>query len=85
MGTKEYDSVFVNIQNPMALTIKKGSVYFNTTSNQVERVITVIDGSLVWTSRHKQEAKPYPRHAFRIANQVEVQNYLAEANVAAGS
>lgn len=64
------------------LSVKKGSIYFNKTTSQVERVITIQDGSLVWSSRHKQEAKPYPKSAFRIANQVEVQNYLAEAQAA---
>ncbi len=75
-----FNKYFPKFTKTMSLpSIKKGSVYFNTTTNQVERVITVVDGSLVWTSRHKQEAKPYPKGAFRIANQVEVQNYLAEA------
>jgi hypothetical protein len=64
------------------LALKKGSLYFNTTTAQVERVIAVVDGSLIWASRHKQEAKPFPRSAFRLANQVEVDNYFNEAKAA---
>ena len=64
------------------LALKKGSLYFNTTTSQVERVIAVVDGSLIWASRHKQEAKAFPRSAFRLANQVEVDNYFNEAKAA---
>jgi len=62
-----------------SFTISKGKLYFNVTTKQVERVLTVQDGSLIWTSRHKQEAKPYSKSTFRIATTVEVDSYLAEA------
>jgi hypothetical protein len=62
------------------LTIKKGSLYFNTTTKQVERVITIQDVSLVWSSKHKQEVKAFPRSAFRIATTDEVKAYLSDAS-----
>ncbi len=58
------------------LSIKKGSVYFNTTTHQVERVITIQDTSLIWSSSHKQRASSYPRSAFRKATELEVKAYL---------
>jgi len=58
-------------------SIKKGSLYFNTTTQLVERVITIQDTSLIWSSNHKWEAKAYPKTAFRIATKDEVDDYLA--------
>lgn len=58
------------------LKIKKGALYFNTSTSQIERAITVVDYSLVWVSHHKGEAKPFPRSAFRMATKQEVELYL---------
>lgn len=58
--------------------IRKSGLYVNTTTNQVERVLTVQDGVLVWSSHHKQEAKAYPKSAFRLATQLEVNSYLGK-------
>ena len=55
-----------------------GKLYVNVHTKQVERVIDV-QGNLVWTSRHKQEAKAYGRTNFRKATDAEVKNYLDEA------
>ncbi len=63
-----------------SFVISKGKLYFNQTTKQVERVLTILDGALIWTSRHKQEAKPYGKSTFRLATDAEVQNYLAEAS-----
>lgn len=67
------------IKSKSMFVISKAKLYFNLTTKQVERVLTVQDGALVWTSRHKQEAKPYSKSTFRLASADEVKNYLAEA------
>ena len=63
------------------LKIKKGALYFNTSTSQIERAITVVDYSLVWVSHHKGEAKPFPRSAFRMATKQEVELYLKPEKV----
>lgn len=65
---------------PAPFAISAGKLYFNVGTKQVERVVTVIDGKLIWTARHKQEAKPYGRSNFRKATDAEVTNYLQEAS-----
>ncbi len=56
-----------------------GKLYFNVATTQVERVLLVQEGRLIWTSRHKQQARPYGRTSFRLATNEEVNNYLREA------
>ena len=59
--------------------VKKSALYFNLTTGYVERVITIQDKTLIWTSKHKEMARPYPRSAFRIATKEEVNKYLEAA------
>lgn len=64
---------------PAEIRPKKAALYFNTAAKQVQRIVE-IQGSLYWSSYHKQECKPYPRSSFRLATQAEVDYYLANAN-----
>lgn len=58
-----------------------GKLYFNKGTRQVERIVEVQGKNLIWTSRHKHEAKAYPKSNFRKATKEEVENYLKEAEV----
>lgn len=59
------------------IVLSAGKLFVNVHTKQVERIVSIQNG-LIWTSRHKQEAKPYGRTNFRKATDAEVKNYLAE-------
>lgn len=63
---------------PEKLALRKGLLYFNTTTKQVNRVVK-IDEEIIYTTYHRQEIRLFPRNAFRKATTEEVQYYLKAA------
>ena len=61
------------------LTVKKlrnGSLYFNTKTEQVERVLGTLNSNRVWTTAHEKPANTARCIHLRYATQGEVESYL---------
>lgn len=69
-----------NVTKPKAIAIRVGALYYNNSTSRVERVISVQDKVMVWTSVKKANCVPYPKAAFRIATKDEVNDYLGNFN-----
>jgi hypothetical protein len=66
----------MNIKN-----IKNGSLYFNTDSKRVERVLGRVNGQRLWTTFHETQPKAIKLRNLRIADNVEVESYLEHAEL----
>ena len=66
----------------MKLTVKKlrnGSLYYNTKSQQVERVLGTLNSNRVWTTSHEKPAQANQVKRLRFATKSEVEDYLQES------
>ena len=61
--------------------IKNGSLYYNTDSNRVERVLGRVNGQRVWTTFHETQPKAIKLKNLRIADNDEVDSYLEHAEL----
>ena len=68
----------MNIKN-----IKNGSLYFNTDSKRVERVLGRVNGQRLWTTFHEMPPKAIKLRNLRIADNNEVESYLEHAELPA--
>jgi hypothetical protein len=58
--------------------IQNGSLYFNTSTNRVERAVGSINGLRLWTQYHKNPLKATPVKELRLASGNEVDGYKTE-------
>ena len=61
-----------------AKEIRNGSLYFNTTLEQVERALGKVNSSRVLTARHENQVKATRVSNLRHASNDEVENYINE-------
>tara|TARA_R110000824_G_scaffold8908_3_gene40447 strand:+ start:232 stop:489 length:258 start_codon:yes stop_codon:yes gene_type:complete len=61
--------------------IQNGSLYFNTSTNRVERAIGSINGQRLWTQYHKNPLNATPVKLLRLASDNEVEGYKTETPV----
>ncbi len=59
-----------------AKKLRNGSLYFNTKTEQVERVLGTLNSNRVWTTAHEQPAFTARCVHLRYATQGEVDGYL---------
>jgi hypothetical protein len=59
--------------------IQNGSLYFNVSTNRVERAVGSINGQRLWTQYHKKPLKATPVRELRLAQSDEVENYKANS------
>jgi hypothetical protein len=59
-------------------SIRKGSLYYNGISRQVERVLGVLNSQRVWTKRHQSPAADVQIKNLRRANKRQVAKYFEE-------
>ena len=61
-----------------AKKVKNGALYFNEIKNRVERVLGKVNGQRVWTKYHSESAQDVQTKVLRLADKVEVVDYLGE-------
>ena len=59
-----------------AKKLRNGSLYFNTKTEQVERVLGALNSNRVWTTTHEKPASAARCTHLRYATQGEVDSYL---------
>ena len=59
--------------------IQNGSLYFNVSTNRVERAVGSINGRRLWTQYHKNTLKATPVRELRLAQSHEMEEYKAES------
>ncbi len=56
--------------------IRNGSLYYNSESRQVERVLGPVNSQRVWTKKHRESAKDVQTKNLKRANKRQVAKYL---------